>query len=103
VSGLSPPVFATLFRQLLQRDTTLGATRGRRGLRVPPGLTGNGCPEAYGLPIAIFTQLSRLLLHVQLILMQSLSLNPELDFSMPVRLSQMMLCKHASHCIIQRT
>lgn len=32
MSGLSPPVFATLFRQLLQRDTTLGATRGRRGL-----------------------------------------------------------------------
>lgn len=32
MSGLSPPTFVTLFRQLLQRDTALGATRGGRGL-----------------------------------------------------------------------
>lgn len=83
MSGLSPPTFATLFRQLLQRDTTLGPTRGGRGLgenvtahdghAVPSGLVDNGCPEAYGLPIAIFEQLSRVLLDFRLISIQSLS------------------------------
>lgn len=32
-----------------------------------------GCPEAYGLPIAMFEQVSRALLDFQLISMQSLS------------------------------
>lgn len=113
MSGLSPPTFATLFRQLLQQDTTLGATRGGRGLgegchshdchAVPSGLNDNGCPEAYGLPIVIFEHFSRVLLDFQLISVQSLSSCPGLHFTMPFRLLQMMLCKDASHCIIQST
>lgn len=83
MSGLSPPTFATLFRQFLQRDTTSGATRVGRGalgrhvtattaLQYHPASMA-GCPEAYGLPIAMFEQVSRVLLDFQLISVQSLS------------------------------
>lgn len=33
-------------------------------MQSPSGLVGNGCPEAYGLPNAIFKQLSRLVLAI---------------------------------------
>lgn len=63
------------FANSCNEDATLGAEARRRchSHAVPPGLVDNGCPEAYGLPIAIFHQLSRVLLDSRLISMQSLS------------------------------
>lgn len=94
MSGLSPPTFATLFRQLLQRDAALVATRGGRGRG--EDVTTMTAMQYHPAPMAIdarkhmdcrlpfSSKLPRVLLDFQLISIQSLSGFPGLHFVMPI-------------------